>query len=246
MSSATGLLFELANADRLMILSEIGSQPLKLSEIARKLSVTVQETSRHLERLGRARLIEKDSTSSYRITLFGNLVLALLPSFDFLQKRREFFLSHNLSSLPQGFVQRIGELSENEAVERLDDALAHTEQIVKDARQYLWLMADQNVRQSYPHEHAAQVSRRLIVPRAVDLQTFEKMRRETASELQIGFVDEVKATIVMNENSAMVGFPSLDGRMDFTQGFAGENSKFHGWCHSLYNFYWDEASKKTW
>jgi len=46
--------------------------------------------------------------------------------------------------------------------------------------------------------------------------------------LQIGFVDGVKATIVMNEKTAAVCFPSLDGRMHFTQGFGGKTPSFTG------------------
>lgn len=246
MSSAAGLLFELANTDRLTILAEIEKEPLKLSQVARKLSATVQETSRHLERLSKAKLIEKDSTSSYRITSFGKLILSLLPSFSFLQERREFFLSHDLSSLPQEFAQRIGELSECQGFERLNDALTNTERIIREAEQYVWLMADQNVRQSYPHEHPQQVSRRLLLPKGTDLQAFQDMRNEAGSELQIGFVDDVKVTIVMNEKMAAVCFPGLDGRMDFTQGFAGKTPKFHAWCQDLYNSYWDRSAKKNW
>ena len=246
MSSAAGLLFELANIDRLTILTEIDRGPLKLSQVARKLSATVQETSRHLERLSKAKLIEKDSTSSYRITSFGKLVLSILPSLDFLQQKREFFLSHDLFSLPQGFAQRIGELSEHQALKRLDDSLAITERIIRGAEQYVWLMADQNVRQSYPHTHQQHVSRRLLLPKESDLQDFQHMRNESGSELQIGFVDNVKVTIVMNEKMAAVCFPGLDGRMDFTQGFAGETPKFHTWCRDLYNHYWDGSTKKTW
>jgi len=245
MSSAAGLLFELANTDRLTILREIDKQPMRLSQVARKLSATVQETSRHLERLSKARLIEKDSNSAYRITPFGKLVLSLLPSFDFLQKRRGFILSHDLSSLPPGFAQRIGELSEHHYVDQLDEALAYAERVIKEAEEYVWLMADQQVRQSYPHEHPEPVSLRLILPMGVDLEAFQRIRKQTGFRLQIGFVDDVKATIVMNEKTAAVCFPSLDGRMDFTQGFAGNTPKFHGWCRDLYSFYW-EKSKKNW
>jgi predicted transcriptional regulator len=245
MSSAADLLFELANTDRLTILGEIDKEPMRLSQVARKLSATVQETSRHLERLSRARLIEKDPASAYGITSFGRLVLSLLPSFDFLQKRREFFLSHDLSSLPPGFIQRIGELSEHHYVDRLDEALAHAERIIKEAEQYLWLMSDQQVRQSYPHEHPEPVSLRLILPTGIDLEAFQRIRKQTGSRLQIRSMDHVKATIVMNEKTAAVCFPSLDGRMDFTQGFAGKAPKFHGWCRDLYSFYW-EKSKKNW
>jgi len=243
MSNAAGLLFELANSDRLTILAEIDKAPLKLSQVARKLSATVQETSRHLERLSAAKLVEKDSTSSYRVTPFGKLILSLLPSFSFLQAQKEFFLSHDLSSLPQGFVPRIGELSEHQVLERLDDSLAYTERIITDAEQYVWIMADQNVRQSYPHEHPELVSRRLLLPKGTDLQTFQRMWNDAGSELQIGFVDNVKVTIVMNEKMAAVCFPRLDGRMDFTQGFAGKTPKFNAWCRDLYNAYWDRAAK---
>jgi len=243
MSSAAGLLFELANTDRLTMLREIDKEPMRLSQVARKLSATVQETSRHLERLSKARLIEKDTNSAYRITSFGELVLSLLPSFDFLQKRRGFFLSHDLSSLPPGFVQRIGELSEHHYVDRLDEALAHAERVIKEAKEYVWLMADQQVRQSYPHEHPEPVSLRLILPIGIDLEAFQRIRKQTGTRLQIGFMDDVKATIVMNEKTAAVCFPSLDGRMDFTQGFAGKTPEFHGWCRDLYSFYWEKSKK---
>lgn len=245
MSSTAELLFELANNDRLTILREIDKEPMRLSQVARKLSATVQETSRHLERLSKARLIEKDSSSAYRITSLGKLVLSLLPSFDLLQKRREFFLSHDLSSLPLGFVQRIGGLSEHHYVDRLDEALANAERVIKEAEEYVWLMTDQQVRQSYPHEHPEPVSLRLILPRGIDLEAFQRIRKQTGTRLQIGFVDDVKATIVMNEKTAAVCFPSLNGRMDLTQGFAGKTPEFHGWCRDLYSFYW-EKSKKNW
>jgi predicted transcriptional regulator len=246
MSNAAELLFELANSDRLTMLKEIDSEPLKLSQVARKLSTTAQETSRHLERLSKAKLIERDSTSAYRITSFGKLVLSLLPSLDFLQKRREFFLSHDLSSLPPGFAQRIGELSEHHYSDRLDEALAHAERIINEAKQYLWLMSDQQVRQSYPHEHPEPLSLRLILPTGIDLEAFQRIRKQAGSRLQIGFVDNVSATIVMNEKTAAICFPSLDGRMDFTQAFAGSTPKFHEWCRDLYSFYWDKSTKKNW
>jgi predicted transcriptional regulator len=150
-----------------------------------------------------------------------------------------------LSSLPPGFVQRIGGLSEHHYVDRLDEALANAERVIKEAEEYLWLMADQQVRQSYPHEHPEPVSLRLILPRGIDLEAFQRIRKQTGTRLQIGFVDDVKATIVMNEKTAAVCFPSLNGRMDLTQGFAGKTPEFHGWCRDLYSFYW-EKSKKNW
>lgn len=240
------MLFELANDDRLNIVSELDKQPLKLTQVAHKLSATVQETSRHLERLTKARFVEKDSTSAYKTTSFGKLVLEVLPSFEFLERRRDFLLNHDLSGLPRGFVERIGDLLDHTVWDRLDEALARAEAVIREADGYVWLLADQNVRQSYPHQHPKHVSRRLIIPRDTDLRNFQHMQNGHGSELQVGFVDNVKVMIVMNEKTALLSFPALDGRMDFTQGFEGGSKDFHGWCYSLYNFYWDQAEKKTW
>ena len=110
-------------------------------------------------------------------------------------------------------------------MERLDDSLAITERIVREAEQYVWLMADQNVRQSYPRKHPEQVSRRLLLPKESDLQDFQHLAESCRGlRLQIGFVDNVKVTVVMNEKMAAVCFTGLDGRMDFTQGLSGRDT----------------------
>lgn len=77
---------------------------------------------------------------------------------------------------------------------------------------------------------------------------------ETARDTQVhsavlDVVDSIRfvnmTILPMNEKTAVVCFPSLDGRMDFTQAFAGKTPEFHGWCCDLYSFYW-EKSKKNW
>jgi predicted transcriptional regulator len=241
--SASELLFQLANADRLTILSEIDKESLKLSQIARKLSATVQETSRHLERLSEAKLIERDSTSAYHITSFGKLVLSFLPSIAFLRENRVFFLSHDLSSLPPGFIQRIGELTGCDYISQLDEALAHAEGVVKGAEEYVWLMADQLVRQSYPHEHPKSVSFRLILPTSIETEALQRIKNKIGGGLEIGIIDDARVTIVMNEKIAGVYFPNSGGRMDLSQGFTGKTRGFHKWCEDLYNFYWNNANK---
>jgi predicted transcriptional regulator len=88
------------------------------------------------------------------------------------------------------------------------------------------------------------VSLRLIVPKGIDLQAFQRIKEQTGSRLQIRFADDVKVTIVMSEKTAVVCFPSLDGRMDFTEAFTGGISRFHGWCRDLFSFYWENS--KIW
>jgi len=239
--SVSELLFELASDERVAILTELESKPLRQSDVARKLSLTVQETSRQLERLTDAMLVSKDSESRYRVTSFGRIVLSILPSFRFVQEQRDFLVTHDLSSLPATFVHRIGELSNHRSISKLDEVMAHLEQVVKGAGRYVWIMADQNVRQAYPHEHPAGVPFRLILPKSVDAETIQTLRTRIGGTLEIARITDVELTIVMNEKTAAVYFQNRDGQMDFMRGFASEESTFHRWCEDIYGFFWSQA-----
>ncbi|PWU78826.1 MAG: hypothetical protein DLM72_20575 [Candidatus Nitrosopolaris wilkensis] len=99
------LLFDISSNDRLTLLFAIRREEnLRLTKLAEKLKATIQETSRHLGRLTEAKLIEKNPDGSYTLTSYGRLVLLLLSSYDCLSKSRDYFLSHDISFLPQEFI----------------------------------------------------------------------------------------------------------------------------------------------
>lgn len=243
--SLSELLFELASDDRLAMLSEIEKHPLRLSDVTRKLGTTVQETSRQLERLAEARLVSKGSESRYEITTFGRVALSLLPSFRFIQDERDFLLSHDVSSLPAAFIHRLGELSVHRRINRLDETLALSEELIRGAKEYVWLMADQPIRQSFPHEHPAGVDFRLIFPKDTDSEAVRHVRGRIGTALQVAKIEHVGVSMAMNEKVAAVYFPDTEGRMDLTSGFAGEEPIFHGWCRDLYDFYWGRREDRS-
>jgi len=76
------LFFRFSTSDRLTLISAIKAEKLRLTQLAKKFSATVQETSRQLIRLGDAKLIEKDSSGFYSLTALGRLLLDLLPPFS--------------------------------------------------------------------------------------------------------------------------------------------------------------------
>lgn len=94
------LLFILASADRLTLLSEIGTHKLRLTHLASKISATPQETSRHLMRLRNANIIEKDPDGFFSPTLFGKILLKMLPSLEFVNQNKNYFLSYDISPFP--------------------------------------------------------------------------------------------------------------------------------------------------
>jgi predicted transcriptional regulator len=251
------LLFIIASIDRLTLLSEIEVEKRRLSQLTTKLSATPQETSKHLTRLRNAKLIEKDSDGFFGLTAFGKIIVNLLPSIRFLAQNREYFLSHDISSLPLEFIERIGELQEGEYGEKVGSILVHLQQVVQDAEKYVWLMADhplgsgEYVVRSGKLESSSTVTWRIIIPADSSID----WRRVTASvgshkgRIEYGMIEysnDIKAGIALNEKIAGLTFPDTTGKkLDFNSGFRSSNPIFRKWCQDLFEFHWNKAGKKV-
>jgi predicted transcriptional regulator len=250
------LLFILASRDRLTLLCEIGVEKRRSSQLTAKLSATRQETSKHLTRLRNAKLIEKDSDGFFSLTSFGEIILNLLPSINFLMQNREYFLSHDISSLPREFIERIGELQEGEYAEKVGSILAHIQQVVQDAEEYIWLMADHplggegHVTGSGKLESST-VTWRIIVP--ANSSNIDWTRLRASIETHKGRIEyhliedpnDIKVGIALNEKVAGLTFPNMTGKLDFNTGFRSDNQVFRQWCQDLFEHHWSKAGKNV-
>jgi predicted transcriptional regulator len=243
------LLFDISSSDRLTLLFAIRKENLRLTHLAEKISATIQETSRHLGRLTDAKLIEKSSDGSYTLTSYGRLVLILLSSYSFLSKNKDYFLSHDISFLPQEFVERIGELSVNEYSVNVSSVLRHIENVVNSANEYIWLMADQAVITGPSINQAIgnrDVCVNIIIPKSsLTPEEYQQIRRLLRDKLELKLVPDENVTIgiAMNEKIAGIAFPDLKGKMDFNSGLTSDSIDFHKWCRDLFSFYWNRLKK---
>jgi predicted transcriptional regulator len=251
------LLFIIASIDRLTLLSEIAIEKRRLSQLSAKLPATPQETSKHLMRLRDAKLIEKDSDGFFGLTAFGKIILNLLPSIKFLTQNREYFLSHDISSLPQEFIERIGELQEGEYGEKVGSILAHTQHVVQDAEEYIWLMADhplggqEYVTRSGKLKSSHTVTWRIILPADSSID-WPDLRRTVGSHkgrIEYRLIEDaknIKAGIALNEKIAGLTFPDIMGKkLDFNSGFRSNDPIFRKWSQDLFEFHWNKAEKKV-
>jgi len=182
----------------------------------------------------------------YSLTPFGKAVLRLMPSIDFLCHHKNYFLFHDVLSLPPSFLERIGELSESVRVERLGGVLGHMLQVIGEAKQFVWLMADQvltmdpSSRQKLTQQG---ISVRTIIP-ASELSSIPRSAREAIpANMEVRFADRVCAGISMNDVMAGVVFPDMNGRIDFSTGFGGSGQGVYGWCRDLFLYHWQKARK---
>jgi predicted transcriptional regulator len=248
MENLSALLFELANVDRLEILHELEEASMKLTNISKKLDLTMQETSRHLQRLCDAYLTEKKSDGAYHITEHGKNVLSLLPGLEFLVEYREYFISHRIDHLPREFIVRIGVLQGSKLLDNPVLAFQKVNTIIEEAKEEVSFVSDQVPTGSIPLFESA-------VKRGLKMRTLmpEKMARPDLPDsylphydendmerMYLGWSKSISFVGVISEKAAVVGFPTLEGKMDYMAFYTTEVPAIR-WCNDLFMYYWNQV-----
>ena len=250
METLSALMFELANVDRLEILHELEKKSMKLTSISKKLDLTMQETSRHLQRLCDAYLTEKRADGAYHITRYGKNVLSLLPGLEFLVENREYFVSHRIDHLPREFIVRIGALQGSQLLDNPVLAFQKVNTIIEDAKEEVSFVSDQVPTGTIPLFESA-------VKRGLTMRTLmpESMGRPDLPESYLPHYDEadmkhmllgrsesIAFVGVISEKAAVIGFPTIEGKMDY-MAFYTKNDVGHRWCNDLFMYYWSQVEQ---
>lgn len=207
-------------------------------------------------RLRDANLIEKDSDGFFSLTAFGKIIVNLIPSFKFLAQNKEYFSSHDISSLPLEFIERLGEMQEGEHTANVGSVIAHLQQVVQSAEEYIWLMADHRlgdqeyVTKSGKLETSAMMTWRIILPADSNInwtrvRTTAGIHRGRIEYRLIEDADNIKIGIAMNEKIAGVVFPDTMGKIDFNGGFRSDDPLFHKWCKDLFVYHWNQKGRSV-
>ena len=216
-----------------------------MTDLAIRLSATAQETSKHLGRLVDGGLIEKGPAGSYRMTSYGTVIFDLMPSLNFMSSHQKYFLTHDISSLPQQFILRIGELEGNSYVEHVTNVITECQHLLGMAQQEFCWIADQPLPWAISRVFPESMSVRAIMQSDLSPKGYQLAREVLGPRAELRFADKVKVGIAVNEKMGGVVFPDLSGRPDFGSGFIGYTSDFQRWCSDLFDHYWENA-RKTW
>ncbi len=241
------LLFELSNAERINILLEFQSRRMKLSNISRKLDLTVTETSRHLQRLGDARLVSKGADGLYGLTPYGEIALSQLSGLGFVEQHRDYFLEYDASCLPYEFISRIGELADGEVIAEPFKALEEIERLFREAKKFVWVLTD---RHFAPLERVmvgrpnSSFDLRTIFPEGAYLPDSRAVIPSTAPGVQKRVLSRVDIRVVVTEKGAGFSLPLRSSKLNYGA-FQGEAPKFHKWCQDLFLYYWEKAKPFT-
>ena len=234
------VLFELASNRRASILFEVEKRNLKMQQIAKSLDMTVTESFRHLQRLTEAKLVEKKVDGTYTITSLGNLATSFLLGFNFILKNSDFFLEHDVTSLPYEFVNRLGELSGGESCQEAMSNMNRARKVVVEAEKFLWAMGEQ-VDSSHIQPTSEKISKGFEF-KFIMQQNLAKLFKNSRAGILKGsrYIDRICVSLLISEKEASVLFRRHNGVMDYV-GLFGTDKKFLKWCGDLFIYYWERA-----
>jgi predicted transcriptional regulator len=248
------LLFELSSVDRLNIILLLEKTPLKLSHLSSKLCLTVQETSRNVERLSEAKLVAKDVDGLFHLTPYGVETLSQLSGLRFLFKNREYFTTHRTNELPRLFESSLGMLENCEPVKDVMIAFRNVEEMIAKTEEHVWILTNQILASTIPYLVSALergVEFRLTMQKdynptksirdLVRNPAFTKAARNRKMDFR--FLDIIPIFICLSEKEvAALAFPDVNEKLDYT-GFKSDRKEILEWSTGLYDFYWNKASK---
>ena len=241
MTDISDLLFLISSETRLEIIKKIQDSPSSQTNLAKAMDMVIPEASRHLAKLVEAKLVGKNEQNFYEISNFGRLVLATLPTLEFLVKNREYFVTHNINELPLEFIYRLGELENAEYKTTVSNILRHIEQVLEEAQEFVWLMADQPlINPKSLLENFENNKVRLRIIRKGNLDVARIIQRKLGDRVEIADANVIFAGMALNEKTAGIVFNNNDGTVDFNSGFAATDLKSYKWCFDFFSHNWEQ------
>jgi predicted transcriptional regulator len=244
------ILFELSNQDRYKILQTLRTENYNVTNIAKHISITTQEASRHLTRLAETNLIVKTVSGDYKITGYGDLILNQISGTLFVTSNREYFTDHRVGELQGRFTSCLNDLSESRLVTDVMVTFANIERIIPEANEYIWRLTDRyNMMSLHKLEEATErgVSFRLMQTKHFQYPPgwpgpgIVLRDARLSGRFEVRTSPEANVFIAMNEKEvAILAFPMEKNVFDY-RGFTSKDPRFHEWCREVFSHYWGPA-----
>ena len=237
----------LGNEKRLEILFVLRKEK-KLSEIAHELNIPSPEVARNLKILHNAGLVMKDE-DRYEISNLGILLLENSLSFSsFVWEHRDIFSNHILP-LPKEFLCRTGEFKDIKIIYGIIDGFNLSLKRFEKTRYYQYAAAEK-ILEGFVNPVVELLKRGVEVRLLLSQSSVDYLKgveskhlKLNSPNLKIKLKDKIPITILVDENSAEINLPFLDGRMDYGITLYSENQSFRRWVLDVFYYLWKEGTE---
>lgn len=247
------IFIELANSSRYSMLFKLNENQYKQSQLARELDISIQDSHRQLKRLTSSGFVQKNGKGFLSLTPFGKIIVTQLTSFEFLQKFKSYFMSHDTSRIPSKFLERIGDLFSCELLEGTFKIAEKWEEMCFGTKKHMNVISNGCPAKANEWDIASGkrgasikiINGKNTVMTKSDFQAINdsKPLQELSKNglYQRRMVDRVSIFLVFNENEATVQFEDLTGIIDTNFAFYSNNKKFLEWCLDFFEDRWKNS-----
>ncbi len=231
------------------------TQPRILSNIARLLNSTVQEISRHMNRLSEIGVVVREPTGSWRLTNYGETLLRLLPGFQFVTRNLVYFNDHSVSKIPSQFFCRLGSFHGSSSISSTIDFFREIGRIIDESNDRVWMITDKFpviLLRTIMNALERGVNFRFVESFDLYSQFEDTYSREQLEDLnfvklspnvEFRAIKNVDITMVVSDTSCAVAFPLMSGEFDH-KGFLGKGLDSQKWSEDIFTYYWENSSPR--
>jgi predicted transcriptional regulator len=254
-STLDTLFMELAGETRRLMLKQLVAEETKLSKLAEKLELTIQDAHRNSSRLEKSGLIEKKTNGSFFLTPLGKILINHLDSFEFLSKNQEFFKLHSTGDLPPKYIRRMGDLSNSNFVTGMGPVLESLKRLANESKKFIKVISSQypldtarvfvekankNIPISYIFDHYTTVPEK---ERNELLKSSSWKRHILEGTVQRKMKNKLQVCVTVTDRGGGLFFPDLKGNNSMLSGFFSTDPLFLDWCEDYFDDVWKLADE---
>jgi predicted transcriptional regulator len=225
---------------------------LKLSQLAKHLDMTIQESHRQFARLANIGLVKKDSEGLLSLTTYGQIVAKQISCFDFLERNEVYFQDHSLGNLPLKFIQRLAVFNNSEPVDGVVAVLERWKNMLLEAKEHVWVISPQIPMDvsmlgievfTKGVKLSLLLSKNTIAPKG-SLEEIDKYLRGLISKgiVERRMIEKTPIAVVFNERQhSCIGFANLRGDADINYMFFSQDLHFFEWCYDYFQYQWSRS-----
>jgi predicted transcriptional regulator len=250
------LFFEFSNEDRIAVFRSLYEKDKKHSEIEKDLDITGSEVSRHLKRLREKHLVNKTREGKYRISNIGKIFYWIINLFKVSIKHKDFFNTHDITSIPLYLILQLGELHTLELSTKTLKNIELWSDFVKNSEQFIYAITDQFQNSLLPiveqniHnqnlEIRALIDKSLLKSYNIPKEWSEKFKdpikfyKKLNIYENIRVLDDIGLSFVVSEKGGIL-FLNKGNDIDYSQCLIDNHPSFINWCKDLFEFYWNRG-----
>jgi predicted transcriptional regulator len=240
----------LSNPNRLRVFLSIYNGLKKPSQIVKHTNLSFSEVSRHLKKLSSSGIILKHADNTYSLTSIGHILNHILSLLNFSVSYRDILLEHDISVIPFHFLFDFSRMKNISVIGGTIEGFNLTMQRLEKAEKFSWVISPRILSAFIePFKKCAErgLKIRLIFPNTLKEKIKEilsTLPSKITENIEVKYLDKIPFVLLVDNRSAELNLPFLDGKMDYGTTFYSESQEFVEWAKNLFLHFWNKIKEE--